>query len=92
MPRVQVARFDIGERAAAKFWAHGIRTDEVEAVLEHRWVVTRNRAGHAAPFLLIGQDNQGRCLTIPIFPTADPLVWRPVTAWPCKPGELAKLR
>lgn len=92
MPRIQVARFDIGERAAAKFWAHGIRTDQVEAVLDNHWITTRNRAGRTAQILLIGRDNQGRCLTVPILPTADPLIWRPVTAWPCKPSELAKLR
>jgi hypothetical protein len=75
-----------------KMWRHGITTDQADAVLLGRSVIIRNRPDRAAPYMLIGRDDQGRCLTIPIVPTDDPLVWRVVTAWYCKPSEAAKLR
>ena len=31
-------------------------------------------------------------IAAPILPTDDPYVWRPVTAWYCKPAEAAALR
>jgi hypothetical protein len=92
MARIEIAKFLISDTAAEKFWDHGISTDQVESVLDNRWVTTRNRAGRAAPYILLGRDEQGRCLAIPIVPTDDRLVWRPITAWYCKPSEAAKLR
>jgi hypothetical protein len=92
MARIAIARLIIAERVADKLWSHGIIPDQVDAVLFGRHVVGRNRSGRAAPYLLIGRDEQNRCLTVPIVPTDDPLVWRVVTAWYCKPDEAAKLR
>jgi hypothetical protein len=90
--RIEIVSFDITATAEDKFWMHGIRAKQVEAVLNHPWTVIRNRPDRAAPHLLIGRDEQGRCLAIPIAPTRDRLVWRPITAWYCKPSEAAKLR
>ena len=92
MARIEIAKFQISDTVAEKFGDHGISTDQVESVLDNRWVTTRNRAGRAAPYILLGRDGQGRCLAIPIVPTDDRLVWRPVTAWYCKPSEAAKLQ
>ena len=92
MARIEIEELEIDEAAADKFWVHGISTDQVEAVLDHRWVTTRNRAGRAAPYILLGRDNQGRCLALPIVATDHPHIWRPITAWYCKPSEAAKLR
>lgn len=39
-----------------------------------------------------GRDEQGRCLTMPIVPTDDPLTWRVITGWYCKQSEAAILR
>jgi hypothetical protein len=61
-------------------------------VLLGRVVVTRNRAGRTAPFVLIGRDEHGRCLTLPIVPTDQWGVWRVITGWPRKPSEAARLR
>ncbi len=82
----------IDEDNVAKFAAHGIGDDQVLQVLDGAHTIQRNRRGHAAPYLLIGEDYGGRCLAIPIMPTDDPAIWRPVTAWPCKPSERATLR
>lgn len=89
---IRIREFVIGERAAEKFWVHGITRRQVEEMLLNRMVVTLNCKDRAASHLAIGRDNHGRCVTVPIVPTADPSIWRPVTAWPCKPGEAAKLR
>jgi hypothetical protein len=92
MGRHEVARFEFGETVADKAWSHGVSTEQIDAVLDHFWTIIRNRANRAAPYVLLGSDHQGRCLAIPIAPTDDPVVWRPITAWYCKRSEAAKLR
>jgi hypothetical protein len=37
--------------------------------------------------LIIGRDRQDQCIAIPIEPTHDRTIWRPVTAWFCKGHE-----
>lgn len=92
MARITVAELTITRAATDKLWSHGIVPEQVYAVLFGRIVVTRNRSGRAAPYVLIGRDEQGRCLAIPIVPTNEAVAWRVITAWYCKPSEAAKLR
>jgi hypothetical protein len=92
MARMNIRLFRFTARAEAKFWGHGITREQVEAVLHNYWVSIPNRRHRAADHLVIGLDNSGRCLTIPVLPTEDPVIWRPITAWYCKPSEAAKLR
>jgi hypothetical protein len=92
MPRLEIAELNITTTVVDKLWAHGLRPSQVRTILSRRWVAIRNRPDRAAPYLLIGRDDQGRCLTMPIVPTDDPLVWRVVTGWYCKRSEVAKLR
>jgi hypothetical protein len=92
MPPIVVARLAFNERADAKIWDHGVEFDRLSELLENRHVITRNRKRRAAQVLLIGHDNSGQCIVAPIVPTEDPLVWRPLTAWFCKPSEEAKPR
>jgi hypothetical protein len=89
---IQVFDFEIDDDNRDKFASHGLTGEQVDEVLGNRFVVVRNRRGRRAPYLLIGRDNGGRCITIPIEPTTDPVVWRPVTAWPCKLSEEVRLR
>ena len=91
MARVEIARLDV-TRAVDKLWHHRLRPEQVLTVLDRPWVIVRNRTGRTAPYLLIGRDEQGRCLTMPIVPTDDPLTWRVITGWNCKPSEAARLR
>jgi hypothetical protein len=74
-----------------KFAQHGLTADQVLQVLDGRYVTPRNRQGRRAPYLLIGQDYGGQCLAVPIEWTDEPGLWRPVTAWRCKPAEYARL-
>jgi hypothetical protein len=92
MAQIDVALFQYSDATTEKFWYHGIRTEQMDAVLGNFWIVIHNRKGRAAPYVLIGRDDQGHCLAIPIAPTDDPVVWRPITAWYCKPSEVARLR
>ena len=89
---IRIREFAISERAAEKFWTHGITRRQVEEIVLNRVVVTINRKNRAAGHLAIGRDNNGRCIAVPVLPTDDPDIWRPVTAWYCKSGEAAKLR
>ena len=92
MPQIDIADFDLTHRIFDKIAEHGITIDQLQAVLEGHSVVIKNRRRRAASHILLGRDDQGRCLAIPIAPTEDPYVWRPITAWICKPGEAAILR
>ena len=92
LPQIRVADFEYSERADSKMWEHGIEYGQLYEVLDNRHVVKRNRKDRVAEYFLIGRDNNGRCIAIPIKRTNDPSVWRPVTAWYCKPAEAVALR
>lgn len=67
--------------------AHGISPQRAVEVLDVAYQIRKNRRGRRAPYMLIGRDRQGQCIAIPIEPTPDRRVWRPVTAWFCKSHE-----
>lgn len=90
--RITVYDFVVGDRAESKMWSHGVSRDQLFAMLENRLVIVENRKNRAAKHVVIGRDNNVRCVAAPVLPTDNPTVWRPITAWPCKPGEAAKLR
>ena len=80
MARITVLEFAIGDRAETKIWAHGISRDQVYEMLENRLIVVVNRRKRAAKHVVIGRDNNGRCIAVPVLPTDDPIRWRPITA------------
>ena len=92
LAQITVVAFVFSDVGEDKLWSHGITTDQAQSVLLGRVVISRNRAGRSAPYVLIGRDEQGRCLTLPIVPADERGVWRVITGWPCKPSEAAKLR
>lgn len=93
MARIQIAELLSSRRAEDKMWQHGIEPEQLrEVVWSGRYIVTPDRRDRAASHLLIGRDDQGRCLVAPIVGTDDPAVWRVITAWSCKPSEAAFLR
>ena len=79
---------DDNEREVA---AHGVMPIEILQVLENQSVIQPNRRARRGTFLLIRVTNGGSCLAIPIESTHAPGIWRPITAWPCKRSEFAKL-
>lgn len=91
MARVTVARLLISDNAADHIWErHGINTDQVLSLVDHDHVLIRNHG--TAPYRLIGRDDQGRCIAVPIAPTSDWLTWNVVTAWYCDREEQGRLR
>jgi hypothetical protein len=92
MPRVEIEDFDITDQTIDKIGRHAIGEGQLYEVLQHFWMVIPNRKERAAPHVLLGTDNRGNCLAIPIVPTDRPRVWKPITAWQCKPREEAILR
>lgn len=88
----QVLAFLFDEDNIEKFAAHGLAWWQVEDILDDtQRVVVPNRRRRRAAFLVIGRDRSGRCIAAPIESTWDPTLWRPVTAWPCKRNESARL-
>lgn len=85
MPRILGFVFD--DENDAKFAVHGIRSDQVEQVLDSEHLVIKNRRARRGLYLVIGRDWGGSCLAIPVEPTHDPGLWRPITAWKCKASE-----
>lgn len=79
--------FLIDDHNVEKFASHGISPRQVLQVLTNPHIVVPNRRERAAKYLIIGQDDGGACLAIPVIPTHDPILWRPVTAWYCKDRE-----
>lgn len=89
---IMIYDFEISEEVEDHVWRHRISRDQLSEVLVHRWITIPNRKGRTATHIVIGRDNQGRCIAIPIVATDDPTIWRPITAWYCKPSEAARLR
>jgi hypothetical protein len=70
----------------------GVTPGQVLEVIEHRHVTQPSRQPTSrASYLLIGRDAGGACLAIPIAPTYDASIWRPLTAWYCSDREQALL-
>jgi hypothetical protein len=72
MANITVLEFRISERAESKFWAHGIARRQVIELLDNRLVAITNRKHRAARHLVIGRDNHGRCIVVPVTSTENP--------------------
>jgi hypothetical protein len=92
MPWVAVDEFAWDDENEEHIADHGLTPRQVDQVLDDDYVVDWNRQGRRAEYLLIGRDYGGRCITVAIEGTTDLGRWRPVTAWPSKPSEEARLR
>ena len=91
MSMPDVADFLFDHENEEEMAVHGLTPRRVIQVLENKHIVVPNRRRRRAQYLIVGRDNGGTSITIPIQPTGDPLVWRPVTAWPSKDHERQRL-
>jgi hypothetical protein len=91
---VQVDLWDLllDDANTAKMHAHGVTVRHADEVLDRDPRVLRNHAADGAALLVVGTDASGRFLTMPIDPTAEHGVWRPRTAYPSKPSDIARYR
>ncbi len=92
MPGIEIKRFLFDDENEGKFAAHGISLYQVYQALQNKYVVVQNRKERRASHLFVGEDDGGMCIAMPIAPSGEPGVWRPVTAWPCKGQEKALLK
>jgi hypothetical protein len=79
--------FAFDEENEEEMATHGISPGEIFQVLDSPHAVKKNRGGRRASHMLIGRNHQDQCIAIPIEPTRERAVWRPVTAWHCKAAE-----
>ena len=91
MSRPTIEEFLIDEANLEKFHLHSISPDQVWQVLENAFAVVPNRTARRAPLLVLGRDHGGNCIAIPVEPTHEKGLWRPITAWRCKPDERIRL-
>jgi hypothetical protein len=82
-----VAGFLFDDENEEEMAAHRLTPRRVIQMLENAHTVVPNRRGRRGHYLIVGRDNGGACITVPIEPTRDALVWRPVTAWLSKDYE-----
>jgi hypothetical protein len=88
----QIEDLQIDDENIEKMWAHGVLPEQLLQMLGNRPLVIANRKDRRGIYLVIGRDDGGACIATPIEPTPDPVVWRPITAWPCKKNEEGRLR
>jgi hypothetical protein len=86
-----IEAFLIDDENEEKIGLHGLSLVQVIQVLEHTHVVIPNRKRRRGVYLIIGRDNSGNCIAIPVESTPQDKLWRPITAWFCKQGELSML-
>lgn len=91
MSSPEISDFLIDEDSEEKFAAHGISVRQVLQILENSHVLIPNRRGRRGLYLVLGRDNGGSCVAVPVEPTHVVDLWRPITAWLCKASELAQL-
>ena len=86
-----IADFLFDDENEEKMAVHGLTPRRILQVLENRHIVVKNRRNRRGTILIVGTDNGGAYITVPVEPTHDRLLWRPVTAWPSKDHERAWL-
>ena len=89
MSSLEIYEFSFDDFNIEEFARHGIRWEQVDQVLDNTFATQRNRKQRRATYLVIGKDNGGRFISLPIEPTHESTLWRPVTAYPSKYSEIA---
>lgn len=89
-PLIETFLFD--EENEEKISARGLSVYQALQVLDNIHIVLKNRKRQRGVYLVIGRDNGGSCIAIPVERTHIPNLWRPITAWPCKKGEYKILK
>ncbi len=89
-PRINELQFD--ENNEEKLRRHDIDPMQVYEVVAGQPLFVRNKRRRRATHKVIGPDDGGTMLTIPIAPTQVTGQWRPVTAWASTKGEVTLWR
>ena len=93
MHRLDVVDFEWDDLNETHCAAHGVWPEDLDdALTTGEYVMVRNRKGRTGSHLFIGSDRSGRCIAAAVVATGHAGVWRPISAWPCKPHEERHLR
>ena len=87
MSRLNIQSFLIDDENEDKMAAHGLTVRRVVQVLDNAHLIVPNRKHRRGLYLIIGTDNGGACIAVPVESTSDATLWRPITAWACKANE-----
>lgn len=82
-----IEEFLIDDLNETKISVHGLSVRQTIQVLENKHIIIPNRKHRRGLYLVIGVDNGGNCIAIPVERTYDSRLWRPITAWFCKDSE-----
>ena len=93
LSNVIITEFIFDDANEEEFARHGLWPFTVFQLLDNPHVVGPNPRQdiHTATHLFVGRDNGGAPITVPIEPTSEPTVWRPVTAWRADESEITEL-
>ena len=89
-PNIETFLFD--DENEEKIASHGLSAYRVIQILDNTHVVLPNKKRRRGLYLIIGRDNGGYYISTPVEPTNMVAVWRPITAWPSKAGEITILK
>jgi hypothetical protein len=84
---LEINGLEFDEENEAKFAEHGLVAQQIDQILDSVFIVAQNRRGRRGIYLLIGRDHGGSCIAVPVEATNALGIWRPVTAWRCKPAK-----
>ena len=87
-----IEEFLIDDLNETKIGSHCLSLSQIIQVLENKHIIVPNRKRRRGLYLVIGKDNGGNCIAIPVEKTYDSRLWRPITAWFCKDSERTLLK
>lgn len=83
---------DFDDENEAHLAQHSITRIEVAEVFEDQPVFVPNKKGLAATWLMLGDTDAGRALTVAVVVIETFRRLRPITGWTSTPGELTRWR
>ncbi len=78
---IRVSYLDWDEQNTEHIARHDVAPEDLEFVLANGPLFFRNLPGRSATHIMIGRDNYGRVLYVPMLCVEWPDVWRVVSAW-----------
>ena len=77
---MRVLGFAFDDVNEGKLASHGVTPEHCEQALQNGLAIRINRRARAARWIAFGRTDAGECLAIPLQPTPERDIWRPVTA------------
>lgn len=78
---LEVSSLDWDDENVSHIAKHDVAPDDVEYALANAPLFFRNLPGRSATHVMVGQDDLGRVLYVPILCVEPPDVWRVISAW-----------